>query len=80
MHRLCSNPRLVTTRRTATGGGPMLEANAIVNNNTEYNSFILAEGTLSKSSARAKISFVAQHRANANCAALSYVNATEKKH
>ena len=56
----------------------VLKASAIVNNNAKYNSFVLAEGTLSKSSARVKFSEVAQHRENAGGAALSYVNAAEK--
>ena len=33
----------------------VLRVSAIVNNNVMYNGFVLAEGTLSKSSARAKI-------------------------
>ena len=53
----------------------MLKAIAIVNNNAEYNNFVLAEGTLSKSSVRAKFSDVAEYRDNASRTTLSYVNA-----
>ena len=44
----------------------------------KHNSFVPAEGTLSKSSSRAKFSDVAQYRDNVSRAALSYVNAAEK--
>ena len=37
----------------------VLKAKAIVNNNTKHNSFVLAQGTLSKFFARAKLSDVA---------------------
>ena len=37
------DPRLVLVKRTTTGGGQMLEANAIVINSEKYNSFDLAE-------------------------------------
>ena len=52
---------------------------AIVHDNAKHKSFVLAEGTLSKSSARANLSDVAQHRSNASRVALSYVNAAEIK-
>ena len=51
---------------------------AIVNDNAKYYSFVLAEGTLSNSSARASFSVVAQHRDNASRAVLSYVIAMEE--
>ena len=58
----------------------VLKASAIVNNHAKYNSFVLAEGTLSKSSARASRSDVAEHEYNASHTALSYVNAAETSH
>ena len=55
----------------------MLKAKAIVNNNTKHNSFVLAQGTLSKFFARAKLSDVALYCDNANRAALSYIDVAE---
>ena len=37
------DPRLVTAKRTTTGGGQVLKANAIVPNSAKYNTFNLTE-------------------------------------
>ena len=52
---------------------------AIASNNVKYDSFVLAEGVLPESSARAKFFNVAQYKDNASRALLSYVYATETK-
>ena len=60
---------------SGSGSGTQCLSKAIVSNTAKYNSFVVAEETLSKSSARAKFSVVAQHRDNKSRVTLSYVNA-----
>ena len=59
-------------------GGQSL-SEAIVNNKAKYNSFVLDEGALAKSSTMDKFSDMAQHRDNASQDALSCINAAQRK-
>ena len=80
MPTFCWSPRLLTARRTTAGEGQVLKASAIVNNDAKHNNSILAEGTLSTSSARLDFSNVAQQQYNKSHIALSYVKTTDTRY